>query len=342
MGVRWSFASLASFTLAAGCPYPDPDSIITQHTPLFVAPATHDFGQMRLSTGASTTFLVGNRGAGPSGPIRLDLQGASADSGEFQLPGRNTCAGATLLPDATCLFELIFAPQTAGPKSATVVVLAGELTLTSAAVSGESIEGLPIDIMPAAHDLGAVLRGEIPTAAFTVVNPDQERTGPLSVQLIGSDAPDFSLKANPCFRAGVGATSEGCLIEVQFRPSTLGGKQVAVQVSASPGGTATATLTAFNLLGGVCLIRDSMMPPPSASEPDVGRGYAKNVIPGVNSVEALAERCSADMMRQLQERYCAANPTAPSATSEVLTFGAGGRPALSDCRPFGCERLSCP
>ncbi|MFT3764584.1 MAG: hypothetical protein QM820_03565 [Minicystis sp.] len=93
-------------------------------------------------------------------------------------------------------------------------------------------------------------------------------------------------------------------------------------------------------VSGACIVRDAYTNMPSFSDPDVGPGYAKQAIPGVNDIDGLKAACTSAIYEHLLGLQCAASGT--DAQAEVVTYSTVGTPDTTTCGTIGCEFLSCP
>lgn len=86
--------------------------------------------------------------------------------------------------------------------------------------------------------------------------------------------------------------------------------------------SAAADQSASASLSGACLIRAEWSPLPSASDPDVGRGYARQFIPGVNDLPGLRQACTRSIFQNLLNQYCAMQVY--YAESKIITYNLDG------------------
>lgn len=92
---------------------------------------------------------------------------------------------------------------------------------------------------------------------------------------------------------------------------------------------------------GMCYIRNAYTNAPGLSGPDVGKGYAKVVKPGINTLEGLRAACTKADYDALIDKICAQNPYDKDAygageVSDGVSFTAG-------CTTPGCEETRrCP
>jgi len=84
-----------------------------------VFPESHDFGRIPLNSSSSQTFTISNKGA-------LDLEIGSITIGgtyasHFIIENDN-CSAQTLAPGETATFDMVFSPNSAGNKEATITI----------------------------------------------------------------------------------------------------------------------------------------------------------------------------------------------------------------------------
>ena len=90
---------------------------------------------------------------------------------------------------------------------------------------------------------------------------------------------------------------------------------------------------------GLCIVWSSTNLP-TASDPDIGSGYAKLAKTGVNTFEGLQQACSVEDFRKLLTAYCAHN--SGPAHFEVATVGPFGGVQSHGCAEYGCPANPCP
>ena len=94
-------------------------------TVLSVTPASGSFGAAVGVFSAAQTFTFTNTGTHASGLVTTTFTGA--DAAEFTM-GSSNCPGNPLAAGASCTFDVRFFPQSAGAKSATLVLNASGAT----------------------------------------------------------------------------------------------------------------------------------------------------------------------------------------------------------------------
>jgi prepilin-type N-terminal cleavage/methylation domain-containing protein len=108
---------------------------------------------------------------------------------------------------------------------------------------------------------------------------------------------------------------------------------------ASPTATMTPPTPTPSGLSGVCMIRDAFTSVPTASDPDVGHGYAKLFKQGINTIAGLRVACGQSDYDILKQEYCAVNHN--SFQEEVMTFQQNGHWNETGCGAITCNFISC-
>ena len=118
-------------------------------------------------------------------------------------------------------------------------------------IDASVIDARPIDaklpdaalaLSPLTSDFGSVVNGMTSSAmTFTVSNTGGSPSGSISASIMGSGAANFSVETNGCTVLAAAAT---CTVTVSFSPqgTTAGNRTANLVVSASPGGSVSATL----------------------------------------------------------------------------------------------------
>ncbi len=207
--------------------------------PITVAPPTFGFGTFTVgATSGPQVFTVSNPGTIATGPLTVSMMGAHAAN--FAITA-NTCMGMMIGAGLSCTVTVRFTPSAAGGRSATLQITGAPGGTTSASLTGTG--SLPLSIGPTMHDFGPATVGQnTGTQTFTVTNPGTIATGMLSAMTAGTHAADFPVITNGC--AGMTlAPAATCMMTVRFSPTAIGGRTGTIQVSGSPGGATTATLS---------------------------------------------------------------------------------------------------
>ncbi len=205
------------------------------------APATQDFGTVTVNASTTANIVVTN-----TGDVVTSALTVTPPTGEYSVV-TNGCTG-TLAPGASCTIQLRFTPTATGPRPAGSLQISATAGGTRTVVlSGTGVPVGALSIAPTSSDLGSTLQGTTgTTVTFTVSNTGGSTSGPITTALAGTNAADFRLTANNCNGITLVAAAT-CTVGVTFQPATSGAKTASLSVSATPGGTAIASLTATGL-----------------------------------------------------------------------------------------------
>ena len=226
---------------------------------LSISPPSNAFGNVVVGATSATaaTFTVTNTGGTTTGTLGVARVGS--DPNDFTI-ANSTCTG-TLAAAGTCMITVNFTPSTVGAKSAQISVTAnnGPGGTVAAAVSGTGLAGAQLAINPTLLDFGSVVRNaQSGNQTFTVTNVGGVASGPVTPALSGADASQFTIVSGNCSAAlNPNAT---CNITVQFRPTTDGAKAAQLDVTATPGGAASATLQGNGIPPGQIVINPTSNP----------------------------------------------------------------------------------
>jgi hypothetical protein len=232
----------ASFTLN-GTGIPVPQAVLA------LTPASADFGSVEVGQRSPVTrFTIANTGTAPSGPLTLGgLQGANP--GEFIGDAASTtCTSSGLGVGAGCTIGLVFAPQAAGPRSATLVAGASPGGTVGATLTGTGMVTQALTASPTTFDYGSVDVGTTtPPHRFTITNTGGLATGSLVSRGFEGANPGAFAGVTPSSTCGaiaaVGlAAGASCDLDVTFTPQAAGSHTASLTFSATPGGTVTIQL----------------------------------------------------------------------------------------------------
>ena len=196
---------------------------------------THDFGEVVFgAVSAPHEFTVKNTGIATSGPLNVISSGP--DGSQFEvLAAGNTCAGAILAPNATCVVSARFAPQpvlAGGLLDATGYLRAidtswevpwGLLAYGDGVMTGQM---RTLTISPDDHDYGsAEALEESEEQSFTVTNHSGLDVTGAAVVTDGPQASVVNIKPGTTCGATL-AAGASCQIVITISP-TAGGPQQA-------------------------------------------------------------------------------------------------------------------
>lgn len=103
---------------------------------------------------------------------------------------------------------------------------------------------------------------------------------------------------------------------------------------------ATAASDHGTRLSGICIVRDETTSLPAKLAPDLGAGYAKQVVPGFHDLAGLKVVCTDEIFQTLLRKHCARENTRVQAG--VATYTPDGKWSATTCGAIGCEFLYCP
>ena len=208
---------------------------------LTINPSTNAFGDVVVgATSTSTaTFTVRNTGGTTTGTLNVAATGS--DPGSFD-KASDSCNGQTLAANATCTITVSFAPTSPGAKSASFTITGEPGGTVTAAVSGNGRAPALVSINPSLQNFGSVVRNQqSSTQTFTVTNTGGVATGALGSTLAGTDQGQFTIVSGNCEGVALNPNAT-CNIVVRFDPTTVGAKGAQLNVTGTPGNTASATL----------------------------------------------------------------------------------------------------
>lgn len=171
-----------------------------------LTPTSADFGTQALGfASAPQTFTWTNN---------LTFQ-TNVDSvtptGDFQVVA-DGCSGKTIKGGASCTIQVVFTPTALGPRTGTVSVGSGALTLT-ANLTGTGIPGLTVS--PTSLDFGNVDVGGSVTRTVTLTN---SASGGIAMPALAATG-DFSPTTNCANPVPANST---CTIFIAFKPTVYG------------------------------------------------------------------------------------------------------------------------
>jgi Protein of unknown function (DUF1565)/Abnormal spindle-like microcephaly-assoc'd, ASPM-SPD-2-Hydin/HYDIN/CFA65/VesB-like, Ig-like domain/Cep192 domain 4 len=202
---------------------------------LLMAPTSHDFGMVLVGGTATTTFTISNEGGQSTGNLN---QAITVGATEFTT-GATDCPAA-LAPGASCTTVVTFLPTKTGPTAGTFEVSATPGGMVSAQLSGAGTTGAALTVSPDSHDFGTVIVGDTTGEVdFTVMNGGGAATGTLSVS-VGKPT-QYAVTQDNCSNTTL-AAGGSCTVRVAFSPTSAGDHATVLTASATPGGSASASL----------------------------------------------------------------------------------------------------
>ena len=174
------------------------------------------------TTSPAQTEIVTNTGTANL-MISTDAIGG-ANASDFAISA-DTCAGATLQPNGTCMVSVTFTPATTGSLSASLVFTddsngaAGSTQTVSLTGTGE---GPAAGLSATSLTFSGQLLGTTSTAQTeTVTNTGTDNLIISTAAISGANASDFAKSADTCTGATV-APNGTCAVSVTFTPATPG------------------------------------------------------------------------------------------------------------------------
>jgi len=191
-----------------------------------------DFGTVAVGQSADVSFVLTNTGGLTSGAPTITTTDPA-----FTIisPACGELAAAE-----TCNIVVELAPASVGPTSGFLEVSASPGGTVDAELTGTGSGVAMLAITPSPEDFGVACIGSASAAhTFTVTNNGTDISGAITSAIIGSDADSFGLVSSTCVTL---APLASCQVTVTFESLTVGAKAASLQVGATPGGTASATL----------------------------------------------------------------------------------------------------
>jgi|GEM_PF-1458478 len=209
---------------------------------LSLTPPSFDFGTLPLNTSsAPAVFTLTNTGDVATSNLTILLDPPLHD---FAITS-NTCPmGGSLGGGVACSISVTFTPTTTGQQVTSLRASATEGGTVSSSLSGAGTTQAALAITPSTYDYGNVIVNQSATTTFTVRNTGGATSGILQMQL--GDQTNFAITSDACSNHAL-AGSGTCDVTVKFQPTTPGGKSTSLSAQATPGGTATASLTGNGL-----------------------------------------------------------------------------------------------
>jgi hypothetical protein len=213
---------------------------------LVFTPSPVVFGTILEGNPNDSTVTLTNGADASTGPLSFALSGS--DAGEFSVVGGTCVAGQSLDAMASCTLVVRFAPTSGGDKTASLVVSGTEAGTSVTALVGSS-DARPVlafsaaSYSPTPND--PVRGGTNALITLTLQNQGAQPSGNLP-PLQTNQNTDFQVVASgTCMSGAPLAAGASCTIVVAFNPSTYGARSDTLSVTASPGGTAAASLQGF-------------------------------------------------------------------------------------------------
>ncbi len=222
-----------------------PDTGAPTGTPatLSISPDTKDFGTVVAGLYAEASFQVSNGGGQSSSVPTVTVEGTDAPL--FTVTANGCMAAVPAL--GNCLVTVRFSPaaMASGTKSARINVNATLGGAVSATMQGMVVPPGALTITPTSQTFGSLLVGVAGApVSFTVKNTGGVATGALAT--VVQNSTELGIASDGCKLKLLGA-GESCVITVVFTPTSAGQKSGTLVVNATPGGTASASMTGTGL-----------------------------------------------------------------------------------------------
>lgn len=204
---------------------------------LTIAPLSQNFGSLLQNTAsAPSMFTVTNMGGAATTALSTAISGSS----DYAIT-TDGCTTKTLLAAGTCVITVTFTPTSGGQKSGTLTVSAVTGGTTASNLTGIGLTSAVLTVSPAIFTFPAgTVSGTMSAAqTFTVTNTGGVVSGAVASVIGGTDATQFGVASSTCTTVAPGGS---CTIGVVFKPTAAGGKAGTLTLTASPGGSAAATL----------------------------------------------------------------------------------------------------
>jgi hypothetical protein len=283
---------------------------------LAIAPSAHAFANTNVGqTSAARQFTITNTAATGTGPLSTTLGGSQA--AQFQIiAGSDGCRGLALAPGAQCTISIAFLPTVGGVAHASLTVAGAPGGSVTAGISGFGVGAAAITVAPATRDFGSVVIGaQSAPLTFTVTNTGGQVTGVPAATLTGAGASAFAIVGSTCTLTL--APGASCAIQIRFSPTAIAATTAALGITASPGGSASASITGNGIaIGGLVIIPSSYeVPVTTVSDPT-----APQVLTVKNTGEAKTGAIALAISGTNSSEFAIATHTCTSlATNETCT-----------------------
>ncbi len=292
---------------------------------LSITPTTWPFGSLVIGDtgGTAKTFVVRNTGGVNTGAVSV------TPVGDFVV--NSTTCGPALAPNATCDIVARFQPTAAGARNGSVTASATPGGDAPASLSGTGLAPATIEVTPDPQDFGSAVNPATTTRTLTVRNTGGVATTALTRSVTGTG---FAITTDGC--AGTLGAGAMCSITVTFTaqtvlaPATSSSQGGTLTVSATTGGTDTATLTGTSLApGALSITGNTSFPTTAVGAVSTARAYTVTNTGGVSIgpiTMGLSGTNSADFT-QVAGGTCAGatlNPGANCTVNVTMTPSAAG------------------
>jgi hypothetical protein len=187
------------------------------------------FGPQNVgSPSAPQTEIVTNTG---TANLTISLVAIGGTNASDFTTSNDTCTGATVTPNSTCTFSVMFTPTTTGAESGSITITDNAsnspqtVSLTGVGISGAA------SVSPASRSFGDQALGTTTAAkTFTLSSTGTTNLNLASITIAGTNASDFAETDNCPASMGPGVK---CTLSVTLTPSQTGAETAAVTVADS-------------------------------------------------------------------------------------------------------------
>ena len=199
---------------------------------LAIAPTLLSFGTQPVGiTSGMQIVTLTNTGSSLLQLTGIAITGSNSTNFGFVLKGTNACPypSGTLAAGASCTISVDFAPQAAGPVSATLSIsdnaAASPQSVTLSGTGGTS----GISLAPAILNFASQTVGASSAAQVVSVNNTGTTPVAMSISIAGNNAGDFAETDN-CSQSPL-AGGKSCVINVTFDPAQSGSRSAEVLIA---------------------------------------------------------------------------------------------------------------
>ncbi len=300
-------------------------------TPTSLAWGTIFYG----ATGAAKTATLTNAGSATVSITSISVTGT--ESSEFPISA-DTC-GSTLAAGASCSISVEFKPTSEGTQSATLTVVDGGGTQTSALSGyGSAIKFNPVSLTFSATAVGTSSAPQ----TTTMTNLNKTAITITSIAIGGANPSDYG-ETNTC--GSTLAAGANCAITVTFTPNTTGSLPANITVTDSD--ATSPQKVVLNGTGSAPMISYTVTPS-SIAFPSENVGLQTACQPvvvtntGTNSLTISSFTLSPFMVFQLQYGYAPRTLTASEAQTYCIKFVPGAAQAYTGSMSISIQGVSTP
>ncbi len=199
---------------------------------LTFTPPTFDLGPVAIGATKSGQVVLSNSGAGTAIPLSVAVSGT-----DFAVDPATTTCLTSLEAGKTCVVGYVFAPKSAGARTAQVSATATGSSAV-AIVTATAPAAAALTITPTSAPLTANVGTDSAAFTFTVANSGGTATGNLLPSISGTDKDSFRTTASTCTSLEPRAY---CTIAVVFNSATKGSKTAKLTVTDSTNSAVTAS-----------------------------------------------------------------------------------------------------